>query len=479
MERPGMLGTGRATDFAYYSGIILILVAVIDAFIFIKPPPTDMAFYPTEGSAELNSILEFGQSHRDGRYLVEADIPNGAVKFDARAINAYLGAQGNQTLSAVFHEASPNALFFLPTANAFSGFPDNFGISSVLADDLDFAEQPLDRHVRRAQFLGVRYLVIYSPEIKDRLGAYIAARYDFGDWGVFELQGDQAPQFQTLSCRPALVVSTFSLKERRRNEYNFIRLAEEQFADGWFDVLLALSPEVKIDKLQDLDQFGALILDTYDFDNEEVAYERLREYSRSRALILLSSETNLFRRIQADRAEFPQAEFINRQDPVENDQMLGATEPTFHYRYTSIRKEWHLVRRALERQRVAVQASGVVGEINYNEIRLNPTVASADNLVPIMIRSSYHPNWQREDHGAIYAVTPFNMLTFINRPVRLLYSRRRLDSLGLWFSGGVFIVLLLGTCWWNRSRRLPANHGTIVPPKRSEPVLGDAQREFL
>jgi len=117
----------------------------------------------SRGKPELNSILDFGQGHRDGRNLVEADIPYGAVKSDS--INAYLGAQGNQTLSAVFHEASPNVLFFLPTTNAFSGFPDNFGISSVLADDLDFAEQSLGRHVRRAQFLGVHYLVIHHLKL--------------------------------------------------------------------------------------------------------------------------------------------------------------------------------------------------------------------------------------------------------------------------------------------------------------------------
>lgn len=470
-DGPEVLGP-RRIGFAAYAGVILIVIAAIDAFVFIKPPPTDMAFYPSEGSTELNSILEFGQGHREGRYLVEADIAQGAVKFDARAINAYLGAQGNQTLSAVFHEASPNALFFLPTANAFSGFPDSFGISSVLADDLDFAEQPLGRQVRRAQFLGVRYLVIYSPEIKDHLGPYTTARYDFGNWSVFELRGDPTPQFQALPYRPALVVSTFTVKERRGSEYNFIRLVEEQFADGWFDVLLVLSPERKIDKLTNLEQFGALILDTYNFDNEEVAYQRLREYSRSRCLILLSSEANLFKRIRATRAEFPLAEFIDRQVIVENDEPLGANEPTFHYGSTSIRKEWHLVRSVLERRQVPVEANGVHGEVNYNEIRLNTTTASPENFVPIMISNSYHPNWQRADRGAIYAVTPFNMLTFVNQPVRLVYGRRKLDDVGLWISGSLFLFLVLGTCYRIRWRRRLSNDEVIVSPKSSEPVLG-------
>ena len=67
-----------------------------------------------------------------------------------------------------------------------------------------------------------------------------------------------------LDYRPALVVSDFSVKGRRRGDFDFVRLAEEQFGDGWFDVLLARSAETKVDRLSDLGGFGALVLDRYD-----------------------------------------------------------------------------------------------------------------------------------------------------------------------------------------------------------------------
>ena len=275
------------------------------------------AFYPKGAKTPIDGVLEFARQHRDGRYLVEVINPKlGAAwteaSFDARAINSYLGSQGNETISGVFHEASPNALFTLPLVNAFSNYPDSFGVSSVLADDLDFAAQPLSEQVKRAQFLGVKYLMIRTPAMKERVSKEItsAIRHDIGWWAVFELPGPPAPKIQTLPYKPALVLSTFTVKARRRNEMSFIRLAEEQLVDNWFEVLLARSPEAKIDRLTDLDKFGALIVDSYDYNDEEIAFQRLREFAKSRALICLSSDSQLFRRIEAARTEFPLLEVV-------------------------------------------------------------------------------------------------------------------------------------------------------------------------
>ena len=179
--------------------------------------------------------LDFARQHNDGRYLVEVVNPNFTnVSFDARAINSYLGAQGNETLSAVFHEASPNALLTLPLVNSFSQYPDSFGISSTLADDLDFAEQPVAKHLEQARLMGARYLVIHTPAMKDRLSQEpaISDQHGFGSWSVFELKGDPQPGARALAFRPALVFSSFTVKLRQSNEPGFIRLIEEQIADG-------------------------------------------------------------------------------------------------------------------------------------------------------------------------------------------------------------------------------------------------------
>ena len=428
--------------------VAVATVLLAAAFVLIKPPSYTLSFLPAQGRALIDGVLRFAQQHRDGRYLVEVpDFAYGAAALDGRAINSYLGAQGNETMSVVFREASPHALFFNPLVTAFSAFPDNFGVSSVLADDLDFIEQPLARHLERARFVGVKYLVIVSPEVRSRLAQEprIKARYDLGSWSIFELRDEPPARVRSLSYRPALVVSSFSLKQRRRNEYNFIRWSEEQFADGWFDVLLARSPESKVDQLRGLEQFGALILDTYDYDDENSAFEQLQNFSRHRALVLLSSDAPLFRRIQSHLPEFPLATIVERA-PEPSGELLRFDTPSYRYGNSSIRRAWREIRQALDKSKVPVEESSLAARTDREEISITPN-ESLDESVPTLIETTYHPSWQRTDHQPIYSVTPFFMLTFIQRPAQIVYARRWYDWLGVLCSTSSFAFLCVHTLW--------------------------------
>jgi hypothetical protein len=253
----------------------------------------------------------------------------------------------------------------------------------MLADDLDFVSRPLEQHIERARFLS-EYLVIRTPAMKEPLGKAtgIAARHDFGWWSVYELP-DQ-PVRTVLAFRPALVISSFTVKARRRNEMSFIRLAEEQFADGWFDVLLVQSPEEKIDRLKRLNDFGALILDRYEFDNEAVAFELLREYSQSHPLILLWSEAPLCQRIKAARSQFPGLQVIERLTE-DAGPVMEAIAPSYHYGSASIRQQWFETRRILENNKVAIQATS---SINFSAGRdKNVPNSTKDHLGAV--RSQY------------------------------------------------------------------------------------------
>ena len=445
----------------YATGLAIAL------FLFIALTAPDLswayAFYPAGKKSEIDAVLDFARQHREGRYLVEVINPKRGpawteASFDARAVNSYLGAQGNETISGVFHEASPNVLFTLPTVNAFSNYPDSFGISSLLADDLDFVAQPLEQHIARARFLGVKYLVIRTPAMKERLGkeAEIAARHDFGWWSIYELRDKPSPFLEALPYKPALVVSSFTLKARHRNEMSFIRLAEEQFADNWFDVLLVRSPEAKVDRLTRLNDFGVLILDTYDYENETAAFDLLREYSQSHPLILLSSDADLCQRIKAARAQFSGLQIIER-SAEEPGQVLEAVAPNHHYQATSIRQQWVAVRRILEDNKKATNATtGLInGTVEHNTIAIEYGNGSQGQRVPIVVSTTFHPNWYRDDGEALYAATPFYMLTFVDRSVRLHFERQRTDKGALWISA--VSALLLGTfaVWPSVWKRLP------------------------
>ncbi|MGB7926092.1 MAG: hypothetical protein WCF57_22825 [Pyrinomonadaceae bacterium] len=442
--------TLRNVRFTATMTIVLLLLFALG----MSKPPWDYSFYLPESKGSIDEILGFARQHRDGRYMVEVTNPKlskdwATNSFDARAINSYLGAQGNETLGGIFREASPQSLFSLPAVDALSDHHDSFGISSMLADDLDFAGQPLRRHVERARLLGLRYMVIRTPAIKERVAREIpvGARYDFGDWTIFELPGGPAARLSVLPYKPALVMSSFTVKSRRRNEMSFIRLAEEQFADNWFDVLLVRSPEPKIDRLGNLANFGALILDTYDYDDETVAFERLREFAQHGVLILLASESDLFKRISAAPSDFPLLRIVER-SAMEPGEALEATEPTCPYQDSPLRQQWAAVRRALENNKAAtnIPQTAITYEFKPSGLTINSNSEYHQSGIPVLINTTFHPNWRRSDGGAIYAATPFYTLTFIHQPAHLNFERRWYDFIALWASAATLITLCLYAC---------------------------------
>lgn len=442
--------------------VAVVMLALAGFGIFQASRPTGgMAFYTAAENERLEAVLRFAREHREGRYVVEVlDVSDNALHADGPALNAYLGAQGNETLSVVYREASPNSLFFNPLVNSLSEGKDSFGISSVLADDMDFAEQSVSSQLERARWLGVRYLVVESDGAKAKLAGQpaVTARRDFDHWSVFEV-GGAAPRARVLKHLPALVISDFSVKSRRRNDLDFMRLAEEQFADGWFEVLLARSPEKKLDHLDGLENFGALIVDTYDCDNEGHAFDLLRDYSRRRALVLLGSDAPLFRRISASLSEFPHARIVERPAEPPGDH-VESFRPSFRYDRSAVRQVWREVRAALDERKVVVEGSDapVGATVGKNEMSLALGAARASEEVPVLISTTYSPRWRALEGNRVYATTPFFMLTFARGPVHFAFERNATDRAGLWASG-LTLLALCGYAFFPRERRVGSVSG--------------------
>jgi hypothetical protein len=51
--------------------------------------------------------------------------------------------------------------------------------------------------------------------------------------------------------------------------------------------------------------------------------------------------------------------------------------------------------------------------------------------VPVLVNTTFHPNWQRADGAPVYAATPFAMLTFIDQTTELNFARSRSEQLAL------------------------------------------------
>jgi hypothetical protein len=443
----------------------LVLAAAALLFWLVKPPPSGLAFYDTSEWGRVSPVLEFARQHKDGRYLVEnQSFYDAATAHDARAISAYLGAQGNASLTVFFREGSPNVLFLNPLVDAFSAQPDSYGISSVLADDADFSRRTLASQIERARLYGTKYLVIRTQAMKEHLSAEpgVAARQDFGPWSVFELAGDAPPLARPLAYRPALVVSDLTLKLRRRGDYGFARLAEEQFASGWFDVTLALSPEERLDRLEVPEGFGSVVVDAYHYGDADEAYARLRALSREHHLVLLSSDDPVFRRVRDSVGEFPQAEVVER--PREGDEgWLDSDHPTRSYDDSPARHTWGRLRQALDRRKVP---TGVASDTpldcvtGQGFIAVNPP-SKSDGVTPVLIASTFHPDWHREDGGKLYAAGPFFMLTFIRSPARIFFGREWYERAALWASACT-LLMIVAVCAWEGGRRFRAGMNGVA-----------------
>jgi len=429
-------GSGRRAE----ALALVVTSVVLCVYVSVLVNLPKYSFYQDGSARHVESLLSFAREHRAGRYIVETPnlkVTHAETLFDGRALSAFLGAQGNEVLSVVYHEASPNALFFLPLVNAFSTGADNFGVSSVLSDDSSFLGQPLSSHLSRARMLGVKYLVVASSKIKNRLDeeSGVTGRRDFGPWSVYEIAGEPPRAAQPLLYKPALVVSDYHFKLRRRSEYDFVRLAQEQFNGGWFDVLLTLSETTKLDRLQHLDRFGALVVGRYKFDDEERAFRLLRDFARTRLLILLSCDSAFCGRLRAAKGELPHAVFFDRA-PSQRDEWVGSPKATEDYRDDPIRAEWSALRALLDGRKIPVDLSGaeVSGVTAGDSLGVNVAPRGGGEL-PVLIRTTYSPYWRREDGGVIYAATPFYMLTFADGPVRLTFER------GPWEKAGAFVSL--------------------------------------
>lgn len=384
------------------------------------------------GSAALTGILSFARHHRDGRYLVE--VPDGMDShyrvFDSRAITSYLGAQGNQAAGAVFREASPSSLFVNAQVNALSADVDSFGISSVLADDIDFAEQPLDRHLARVAWLGVRYLVIFTGQMRAALDRHplVVPVYSRAGWSVYRLHGT-APLVEPLRYLPALVFAPMTVKARTTADSTFIRFAEEQFADGWFDVPLVRSSMRHLDGMAHPESFGALIVTRYDCNDCEAATRLLERFAASRPLILFRGPGQLFRRLAQQRSRLPLITVLELPGADSSEPVRTQDGPTRRYGTAPFRAAWRQIRAILDAHRQAAPTARIAAQ--YRGSSLHVDVAPSPAAVPILIRQTHHPRWVLSGGEELYASSPMFSLAFASAPLRLEYRRTGLERAAL------------------------------------------------
>ena len=85
-----------------------------------------------------------------------------------------------------------------------------------------------------------------------------------------------------------------------------------------------------------------------------------------------------------------------------------------------------------------------LGDVSGRIEETSVTLSAGAQLgpVPVLVANTFHPNWRRRDGNPIYAVTPFLMLTFVEKPTAIDFGRGTLEKLGVLIS----LLSLVGLC---------------------------------
>ena len=198
--------------------------------------------------------------------------------------------------------------------------------------------------------------------------------------------------------------------------------------------------------------------DSYQFRDENLAYESLRQIAQKRTLILISSNSDLFKRIQTHIEEFPNAKVILRPFDVQAVRLDNELRPAKHFNETAIRKEWGEIKVILNRNKIPVNtaAKALSYELSPNQIEIQSANATSTpsnsseyltGSIPVLIRQTYFPKWHQSDGKATYAATPFFTLVSLDQTVTLNYQRNRSDRLAGWLSLATLCLVVSYLLW--------------------------------
>jgi hypothetical protein len=334
-----------------------------------------------------------------------------------------------------------------PLAGSVSSGKDNFGLSSVLAEDTDFLGQDVERHIQQAAQYRIRYFVMVTNAAKARmaaLGPDRVARRDFGVWTVFEMKGPIPPEAAPLAAKPALALTAFSAKLTRPSDYDFLRLAEEDFAYP-ADPPIAFRPNLRADRLPDAAMFSGLVVEEYRYGYIGAAFERIRQFSREKPTVLVESPDPLFRLLEQRLPELGRVSVVRR-TPPDSDRWIGTTRRS-SYRADSVRQTWQRVRAALSAM-LPAEASGspstscgVTSGPGVQEVRCG--AGARGEPVPVAINTNFHPNWRAADGRPLFMLSPTLMYTAVQGPAELTFRRSGLDDAALVVSAMSFAAILV------------------------------------
>jgi hypothetical protein len=327
-----------------------------------------------------------------------------------------------------------------PLRNSFSSEKEAWGIDTFLAFDPEFLSQDFNKHLDRAEHMGVSQFFVASQEMIDTFTANprVSLEKAFGNWRLFALT-EPTIRAQVLNYEPVVFFGPVTFKKRSTWSYDYVRFQEELFFRGEFEILLARASDMFLDTSEDLDRFHTAIIADYRYRDLERAYTRLKKYSENNLLVCISSNDPLFHRLTA---------LSGSHHILAIERLHGDVEDL-----SPLRQQLQSVFNILSENKKPVPESGnqMIRDVRLsdNKIAVSLTEQTGE-MLPILIKVSYFPSWQRVDsQESVYMVTPTFMLTYAKTDFTLAFVPGESIKVGLLISLLTVLVLVgkLGIAW--------------------------------
>jgi hypothetical protein len=315
-------------------------------------------------------------------------------------------------------------------------------VTSHIAADPDFLDQPMSEHLKRDRILNLKRIFVHSAgtalHMKSADG-YRRLIYSKG-WAVFEDEADQSKYAHVPSFKPILVFGRWDPKKRAAfGDYDFLSLSEYAFFANAMDPPLVLSPK-GLDSPQDLNSFGALIVTDPAYRDPASACRFLADATRRIPVLILDENRDLascvarsadssrltvlhpFRSTETERSiakdiamEFPKGK------PKVTDLIHFKRSRQVVRKYRETLAE--MFRWIDERRVPLVGAPAVAGaKIGRNETRVELDRDPAEP-VPVIVHQTYFPRWFASGKPVLLA-SPCYQLVFMDRREAVLTFRK-------------------------------------------------------
>lgn len=399
------------------------------------------------------AVLAALEGHTDARVLAE----HGNTLGNGFAMQALIGRAGLRSATTIFRESSPMALFAVPLRNILSEHREEYGVDTKLPKRRLSSPSLNAENLARLRWLGVRYLVARSPDLKAVLqhSSAVERLSPTAEWEAWMVRAPMGPLAAVPKRAPVLTFSAVSVKRRADHALDFMRIGEEAFVAARLDHVFVHAPSELLDTSPEWERFDTALIVDYRYRDLEAAYRVLERYSQAHALLLVESPDPLYKRLAALAPAHPLLRLIARERPASVDETLPALDLMNAQQdadYEATRKECARIFDALDAVAPPLVDPPHVVSAELEHDHATVTLSAAPSRpVPVWIQQSYFPLWRGERGQPIYLASPAYTLTFATSEQTVLrYVSGDAEQLG-WalFALGVVAAVVV----WRRSRR--------------------------